>query len=403
MALDEAALIADVRSRLFAASSAGDRDGRILGVELEAIPVIASSRAPAPISAATGPSLVNCVRRAGRSGEWAEKPSEPGAPEWSLRDGSRISFEPGGQLEISSCPHETCSGLIESLQATMRALAGAASQDGIELLSVGVDPYNDISAVPLQLHSERYARMTRYFEARGESGTRMMRQTAALQMSVEHGARPLARWKFLNALAPYLVALFANSRRYAGKPTGHASYRAHLWRTLDSTRTGIPYDEGDPAEAYTRFALDAGAIRAGGDGSDFQSFRSLLDRADTSIQDWVFHLSTLFPEVRPKEYFELRSADTIAPDHIAAPLVFIAGLLYDPQSEEQAGKFLGTPDPKLLELAGAVGLGNAEIRKGASELVRIALAGASSLGDSYLKRSHREEAARWLAGRLEAA
>jgi glutamate--cysteine ligase len=296
--------------------------------------------------------------------------------------------------------------LIESLQATMRTLAAAVSRDGIELLSVGVDPYNDISAVPLQLPGERYTRMTRYFQARGESGTRMMRQTAALQMSVEHGPRPLVRWKLLNALAPYLVALFANSARYAGKSTGHASYRAHLWRTLDRTRTGIPYDESGPAAAYARFALDAGAIRAGGDGGgggDFQSFRSLLGRKDTSMEDWVFHLSTLFPEVRPKEYFELRSADTITPDHLAAPLVFIAGLLYDHPSEEEAGHFLGSPDPELLEVAGAAGLGNEGIRKRASELVRIALQGASRLGDSYLKRSHRDEAAHWLAGSLEAA
>jgi len=400
MALDEAALIADVRSRLFAASSTIDRDGRTIGAELEVIPIIASSRAPAPISAAAGPSLVNCVRLAAHDGGWTEKASESGVPEWKLREGSRISFEPGGQLEISSRPHQGCSALIESLQATMRALAGAASQEGIELLSVGVDPYNDISAVPLQLHSDRYARMTRYFEARGESGTRMMRQTAALQMSVEHGTRPLARWRFLNALAPYVVALFANSERYAGQSTGHASYRAHLWRTLDRTRTGLAYDERDPVEAYARFALDAGAIRAGGDGGEVQSFRSLLNREDTSMEDWVFHLSTLFPEVRPKEYFELRSADTIAPDHIAAPLVFIAGLLYDPQSEAEASDFLGKPDQKLLEIAGDAGLRDEGIRNRASQLVDIALAGASNLEDSYLTHPHREEAARWLADRL---
>ena len=57
----------------------------------------------------------------------------------------------------------------------------AMSKAGIQLLARGVDPYNDIEDVPLQLNRDRYARMTRYFDSIGPSGVLMMRQTAALQ------------------------------------------------------------------------------------------------------------------------------------------------------------------------------------------------------------------------------
>jgi Gamma-glutamylcysteine synthetase len=382
--LSRQALEADVRGRLFAPSAAGKE--LTVGAELELIPFERISHRPIGISEA----LLRSVRNAAREGMWIEAAAESGAPSWNLPDGGRISFEPGGQIEISSAPTASCSALIDALRTTSRALTSAAKAEDIELISTGVDPYNDISAIPLQLHSPRYEEMTRYFDARGESGVRMMRQTAALQINVEHGPRPFERWKLLNALAPYIVALFASSERYAGHSTGHASYRAHLWRTLDVTRTGLAYDELDPPGAYLDFALTAGVIRK-------------ARPAFESLDDWHFHLSTLFPEVRPKEYFEIRSADAIAPDGVAAPLVFTVGLVYDPDAEAEALKLLGSPDETLLEVAGREGLGNQYIRNRVTELVRIALAGAGRLGTTYISVAHRTEAAHWFVRRLENA
>lgn len=397
MALEESALVQDVRSRLFLPSPA-DRE-RTLGAELEVIPLAADSRLPIVLR-----DMAAAIRGSPESRDWTEQISEPGVPFWTLPDGGRISFEPGGQIEVSSAPSSNCSALIQDLQGTLRALTSASTDSGIELISNGVDPFNDISAVPLQLHSERYSRMTRYMEARGDSGIRMMRQTAALQLSVEHGPRPMQRWRMLNALAPYMIALFANSARYAGRDTRHASYRAHLWRTLDLSRTGVPYDAADPSARYARFALDAGVIRlpagSGDQGDRFQTFRSLLREPGLGIEDWRFHLSTLFPEVRPREYFEIRSADSIAFQQLAAPLVFVVGLVYDVEAEEAASRILGDPDASLLPKAGELGLRDPAIRAHAEELVQLALAGGAKLGDAYVSRVHRDQAAEWFERRF---
>lgn len=396
MNLDEAAIVADVRSRLFAASSPAST----IGAELELIPVVADTKRPVAVESEGGTSLTALIRRAGARNKWSERESDPGPPSWTLPDGARISFEPGGQIEISSAPHRSCSGLIDSLQQIVAELSEHAEQVGIRLIPAGVDPYNDISHVPLQLQSERYVRMTRYLEGRSDLGVRMMRQTAALQISVEHGPRPLERWALLNALAPYLVALFANSSRYAGRDTGHASYRAHFWRELDPSRTGIPFDATDAAHRYTEFALDAGAIRAENGAGEFHSFRSLLGKRSLTMEDWEFHLSTLFPEIRPREYFEIRSADTIAADDLSAPLVFVAGLVYDESCSRDALACLGAPDETLLRVAGREGLSNEMIRSRATELAEIALDGASRLPVDYLAVRHRVHAAEWLAHRL---
>lgn len=263
---------------------------------------------------------------------------------------------------------------------------------GISLEAIGVDPYNDIDDVALQLHRPRYERMTRYFDSIGPSGARMMRQTASLQVNVETGPNPYKRWGFLNSLTPYVTAIFANSPAYAGRVNGERSRRAQLWRALDPTRTGLPVDTDDPAGAYLRFALDAGAMMYGG-GPPYPSFAEWLGSGEPEAEDWQLHLSTLFPEVRPRRYFELRSADAIPPEQLAAPIAFIAGLTYDGRANDAASDILVAPDAALLETAGRAGLTDLAIREKSIELADIALAGCKALGEAYLSAADLDSAA----------
>ncbi|HST07180.1 MAG TPA: glutamate-cysteine ligase family protein [Gemmatimonadaceae bacterium] len=398
MSLTEASLLEDVRRRLFAPSRSANP--RAIGIELELIPLLTSTRRPATAVTSDGTvSTADVLARLGAVDGWTEQKADGDPSAWLVPDGSRISFEPGGQIEISSPPQASASTLISQTRILVTRLRAKMAEDGIELVARGVDPYNDIAATPLQLHRERYTRMTRYFDGIGPSGVRMMRQTAALQINLEHGDDPPARWRLLNALAPIVLALFANSRDYAGKPTGWSSYRSQLWRTLDPSRTGIPYAEEDPAARYLAFALDAGAMRA----SDTlpRSFREWMRDPSVNIDDWSFHLSTLFPEVRPKEFFELRSADTIEPEFLAAPVVFVTSLVYDAGSARKAVELLGAPSANLLERAGRDGLRDDSIRSMASRLVDCALEGAARLGGDYIAASDLEVASQYFAHALK--
>jgi glutamate--cysteine ligase len=234
--------------------------------------------------------------------------------------------------------------------------------------------------------------MTRYFDSIGPSGARMMRQTASLQINVETGPHPYERWKLLNALAPYVTAIFANSPAHAGNPSGHRSYRAHLWRTLDTTRTGVPAATEDPAGTYLRFALGAGAMMYGG-GAPYPTFAEWMGTGAPAMEDWELHLTTLFPEVRPRRYFELRSADAIPPEHLAAPIALIAGLVYDKPTSIAAARILDLPEIGLLETAGRAGLDDSTIRERSVQLVDLALAACGSLGFAYLSKADLASAA----------
>ena len=391
-------LLDDIRQRLFAPTRSPTP--RAIGLELELIPVHKSTRARALATNDESTSTADVLSRLGQREGWHEQSVGGDPPWWKLGDGGSISFEPGGQIEISTAPKPTASAVIDSTQSLVAMLRDAMSNVGIELTARGVDPYNDIEAVPLQLHRDRYTGMTRYFDSIGPSGVQMMRQTAALQINLERGEHPGSRWRLLNGLAPIVVALFANSREYARKPTAWASYRAQLWRTLDPSRTGLPYDEAAHVERYLDFALDALAMRGGGDGLAYRTFRDWMREPAINREDWLFHLSTLFPEVRPKEFFELRSADTIEPEALAAPVVFVTGLVYDDEGARRAAELIGAPSEKLLERAGRLGLADPEIRRIASRLVVLALDGARRLGGDYLRRSHLEAAYQYFARAL---
>jgi glutamate--cysteine ligase len=392
VSLSEAQLLDDVRQRLF--SPIKSKTPRAVGVEIELIPIHISTRRPALPGNTASTSTADIISRLAQRHGWTEESVEDDPPSWTLDDGARISFEPGGQIEISSTPHATVSSVIDSTQTLIALLSAAMADEGIELLARGVDPYNGIDAVPLQLHRDRYERMTRYFESIGPSGVQMMRQTAAVQINLERGEDPRFRWRLLNYLAPIVVGLFANSRDYAGQRTDWASYRSRLWRTLDPSRTGIIYDERGYSERYLDFALNAFAIHSGGKGRPYRTFREWMTEPEVDEAEWLFHLSTLFPEVRPKEYFELRSADTIEPAHLVAPLVFVTGLVYDPEISISATEILASrdPDPMLLPRAASLGLKDPEVFFLAAVLFGFAIEGATRLGEDYISARHREEA-----------
>jgi glutamate--cysteine ligase len=390
--LDRCVLAHDLRQCVFPSPQSAECAPRI-GAEVEVIPIDARSGRPVPLDAHAGVSSLSILRRAGASAGWRERRSaKANVPEIALPDGGRITFEPGGQIEISAAPNVSLSVLVGRLQDTIAAIACAAPS-GVRLLSCGIDPRTPIDEVAPQLDAERYRRMLRHFDTIGPWGARMMRQTASFQVCVDGGARPERTWRVLNALAPYMVAIFANSRRYAGHETGYRSFRSHVWRSLDPKRTGLLGVQEDVVEEYLTFALDAPAFLMPGDST--ASFGDCVARGAVSLDDWRLHLSTLFPEVRPRRYFELRSADAVAPEWYAAPLVFVAGLVYHRPNLDAARDVLGSPDPDLLVRAGRDGLADPVLRATAPTLCDMALEGCSALGGEFVEQADLERAAEY--------
>jgi Glutamate-cysteine ligase family 2(GCS2) len=68
--------------------------------------------------------------------------------------------------------------------------------------------------------------------------------------------------------------------------------------------------------------------------------------ASATASDWNRHLTTLFPEVRPRGYLELRCFDALPLRWYGAPAALVSGILYDDDALRVALEIL----PAVVEL-----------------------------------------------------
>ncbi|MEM6415136.1 MAG: glutamate--cysteine ligase [Pseudomonadota bacterium] len=277
--------------------------------------------------------------------------AEDGKPIGLKGEGASVSLEPGGQVELSGAPltsvHQTCSEVHRHLDA----VKAVADPMGISFLGMGVAPTWKRDDMP-KMPKARYDIMRSYMPKRGSLGLDMMHRTCTVQVNLDYGTEADMVKKFRTALAlqPIATALFANSSLLEGRATGFASWRAHIWTDTDPDRTGLldfVFDDGFGYERYTDYMLDVPMyfVRRNGKYVDAsgQSFRDFmkgelpaLPGELPTLTDWEDHMSTAFPEVRLKQFLEMRGADSGPWRRICALPAFWAGLLYDSDALDAA-------------------------------------------------------------------
>jgi ergothioneine biosynthesis glutamate--cysteine ligase EgtA len=273
----------------------------------------------------------------------------PVEPPGALPGGSRLTREPGGQVELSSAPLSSLAGCVAAMAADLAVLRAAVERAGLTLVGQGLDPWR---APPRTLDHPRYRAMERFFDQAGPWGRVMMRRTASVQLNLDCGddsGGPLGhsyRWRLAHRLGPVLVAAFANSPIMNGRPTGWLSSRQAVWFRMDPGRTHQPRHHPDPRAAWTGYALGAKVMCIPGDDTG-----DWAAPPDLAFRDWLrgtpglrpptladldYHLSTLFPPVRARGWLELRMIDAQDGDDWMVPTVLAATLLNDPAAADAA-------------------------------------------------------------------
>ena len=258
-------------------------------------------------------------------------------------DGGSVSLEPGGQLELSGAPlsnlHQTCAETGRHLRH-MREVSSAL---GVGMLGIGFQPKwrrDDISWMP----KGRYQIMQNHMPKVGTMGLDMMLRSCTVQVNLDYADEADMRRKFRTSLAlqPIATALFANSPFKDGKPSGWLSGRAHVWTDTDNARCGVPSCVFDPHFGYEQwidYILDVPMyfLHRGEDYVDVagKSFRDYLagtlagfEGEPPQMADFEDHITTAFPEVRLKQYLEMRGADSGSWANICALPAYWVGLLY---------------------------------------------------------------------------
>jgi glutamate--cysteine ligase len=245
---------------------------------------------------------------------------------WTLPAASRITFEPGGQVELSTQPAASAAAALQAAEADSRALHARMADLGLAGESLAVDDRRPPRRI---LQQPRYQAMERYFAERWPAGEWMMCNTASTQVNISHDAvDPDLRWQTMHLIAPVLIAAFANSPGLGTDGQQWVSLRQAIWWAIDPRRTRPVRLDHAPGVAWMDYALGADVMFISAEGSRGSSGtavppglpfgRWMAEGHATgwpTAEDYQYHLTTLFPPVRPRGWLELRVLDAL-PDRI---------------------------------------------------------------------------------------
>jgi glutamate--cysteine ligase len=401
--LDPELLLADLMADLFPAQEASSDGPPLIGVELELIP-LRSGNEREPISLQD--ELIPCLKEyAQLTGMLTVEDRGDAKPGFYSDSGGHLSFEPGGQVEYSSPPLPGAAAALRDVRTVVEPLQQAAAEDGIILAPLALNPWHSPEEVGLQTPVPRYRAMQAALASIGPWGLRMMRLTGAQQVNLDPGPPEgsSSRWRTLQLLSPVLTAVFANSPIREGRGTGDRSHRSRIWQGVDPSRTGFII-ESTP-QAYLEFALDARVLIVRLDDENWQpgtgdlTFRRWLQEGHEgrrpTIADWRYHLTTLFPEVRPRGALEVRYIDSQPRRWWDVPAVVLSSLAYVESVRQETDELLLRQLEEegglagSLERAAAGGLSDARLLDYARQIARLVMMGLESLPEDYVTRDQR--------------
>ena len=294
---------------------------------------------------------------------------------------SLVTLEPGGQIELSTPPAVGVVAAVEALRADERVLRERLRDAGFGAAPLGTDLARPVARIN---PSPRYRAMEAHFDALGcaGAGKSMMSATAALQVNLDAG--PAAGWAdrlaLVRTLVPLLVAASSTSPYLGGRSSGWHSMRQGTWQGIDHARSD-PLPRGEPTDAWASYALDAPVMLVHAD----DALRAVTTRV--SFADWLrgdapfgrrpsmadldYHLTTLFPPVRPRGYLEIRCLDALPDRWWPALAALVVTLVDDPVAADEAAD-LCAPVADAWHTAARRGLEDASVRSAVTACTALA-------------------------------
>ncbi len=335
-------------SRLLEEFILGCKTTKKIGMEYERIPIVKLTNQVAPYGGEYG--ICEVLREFARNDNW----------DYILDDVNiiglkkihdTITLEPGCQIELSIEPQEFIRDLKKRIEEIDSELLPLLDKFGIKLINKGVSPtttYKNIKLLP----KRRYHLMANYLW--GILSDVMMRETAGIQVGVDYKSEEDAMKKFraANLMMPFATAMFANSRNRGGVDTGYKSFRALAWLNTDNERCGFAtkFQDGMSFRDYVELLLDTPMIFINRDNRTVNmngrlTFRQFMDKGfegfDAEIEDWQLHSNLYFPEVRLRNFIEIRNHDCVGGGLEYSIPALYKGIMYNQSAVDELHNILG--------------------------------------------------------------
>lgn len=250
-----------------------------------------------------------------------------------------LTLEPGSQLEISTEPEKTIFALKDKVDKINNGLSPLLDKMGLRLLNYGVSPYSTYKSIHL-IPKNRYKIMARYLW--GILSDVMMRETAGVQCCIDFSSEEdaMRKFKLANKLSPFMTAMFANSPIRGGVDTGYKSFRALSWLNTDNDRCGFAgkISEEFSFEDYVDYVMKTPVIFIQKDNENISldgniNFEEYLQNGycgyEAELADYELQANLCFPEVRLRNFIEIRNHDCVGGDlKYAIPAIY-KGIMYN--------------------------------------------------------------------------
>lgn len=250
-----------------------------------------------------------------------------------------ITLEPGAQVEISAEPQKTIFRLKNNIETINEEIDKILDFLNITLLNYGVSPLSTNKAINL-IPKKRYRIMANYLW--GILSDVMMRETAGIQCCIDFKSEEdaMRKFKLANKLTPFMTAMFANSPIRGGVDTGYKTFRALSWINTDNDRCGFSgkiseeFSFDDYIDCIMKTPMifiqrDIGNIEFHGDITFEEYMKNGFHGEYPTIEDYELQANLYFPEVRIRNFIEIRNHDCVGGDLKYAILAIYKGILYD--------------------------------------------------------------------------
>lgn len=260
------------------------------------------------------------------------------------KEGAVITLEPGGQLEISIEPEEKITELEDRYYQFLKELLPILNQNDQLLVTAGYQIESKISEIEWN-PKQRYKIMSEYLNKRGKYAHNMMKGTASIQVALDYINEEdfIKKFRIANTLAPVVAALFDNAAFFEGTEYKDYNIRTAIWSNCDSDRCGTikeAFNEDFNYRKYAEYILnrppillkqDSGFISTGQ-----KTCREIFKTKNLNKKKLEHVLTMFFPDVRAKNFIEIRMMDSLPPKLNFAAVAFWKGLLYDDDNLEKA-------------------------------------------------------------------
>ncbi len=262
-------------------------------------------------------------------------------------NGNSISLEPGCQLEISLKPQENIFDIDIALTKITNLLDNIAKAYDVLFLGYGISPVSSVDKINL-LEKQRYKIMYNYlpYASVGELCPKMMKQTAGLQINLDYknSIDAYNKLKFFNLIMPFLTGLCSNSPFEKNNLSDKKSIRAHVWRYTGAQRCNLFYRDvfskiffkkQNLIKNYIEELFNVPMVYIEKNGKNIslkgkltfgEYIKNGFKKHNATLNDFLLHQSLCFPDVRLKNYIEIRNHDSQNPSFALALCAFYKGL-----------------------------------------------------------------------------